>query len=92
MSEGLQKLAVTDCALLAPAMTKTAMGVMTGLLSTAIVNLHRHHGDGLGAKMVAELVQSIGVIMGANIGTTPPLPADFSVRTVSFLSVRSPFR
>ncbi|OPZ31873.1 MAG: Na+/Pi-cotransporter [Bacteroidetes bacterium ADurb.BinA174] len=74
MSEGLQKLAGDRLRTILSAMTKNrVMGVMTGLLITAIIQ-----SSSATTVMVVSfvnagllsLVQSIGVIMGANIGTT----------------------
>ena len=74
MSEGLQKLAGDRLRTILSAMTKNrVMGVLTGLLITAIIQ-----SSSATTVMVVSfvnagllsLVQSIGVIMGANIGTT----------------------
>ena len=74
MSEGLQKLAGNNLRNILSAMTKNrVMGVLTGILITALVQ-----SSSATTVMVVSfvnagllsLVQSIGVIMGANIGTT----------------------
>ena len=74
MSEGLQKLAGNKLRNILTAMTKNrVMGVLTGILITALVQ-----SSSATTVMVVSfvnagllsLIQSIGVIMGANIGTT----------------------
>ncbi len=74
MSEGLQKLAGNKLRDILSAMTKNrVMGVLTGVLITALIQ-----SSSATTVMVVSfvnagllsLVQSIGVIMGANIGTT----------------------
>ncbi len=74
MSEGLQKLAGNKLRSILSAMTKNRlMGVLTGILITALIQ-----SSSATTVMVVSfvnagllsLVQSIGVIMGANIGTT----------------------
>lgn len=74
MSEGLQKLAGDKLRNILSAMTKNrVMGVLTGILITALVQ-----SSSATTVMVVSfvnagllsLIQSIGVIMGANIGTT----------------------
>ncbi len=74
MSEGLQKLAGNKLRNILSAMTKNRiMGVLTGVLITALVQ-----SSSATTVMVVSfvnagllsLIQSIGVIMGANIGTT----------------------
>lgn len=74
MSEGLQKLAGNKLRNILSVMTKNRlMGVLTGILITALVQ-----SSSATTVMVVSfvnagllsLVQSIGVIMGANIGTT----------------------
>jgi phosphate:Na+ symporter len=74
MSEGLQKLAGNRLRSILSAMTRNrVMGVLTGLTITAIIQ-----SSSATTVMVVSfvnagllsLVQSIGVIMGANIGTT----------------------
>ncbi len=74
MSEGLQKLAGDKLRTILSAMTKNrVMGVLTGVLITALIQ-----SSSATTVMVVSfvnagllsLVQSIGVIMGANIGTT----------------------
>lgn len=74
MSEGLQKLAGNKLRTILSAMTKNrVMGVLTGILITALIQ-----SSSATTVMVVSfvnagllsLVQSIGVIMGANIGTT----------------------
>lgn len=74
MSEGLQKLAGNKLRNILSAMTKNRMmGVLTGILITALVQ-----SSSATTVMVVSfvnagllsLIQSIGVIMGANIGTT----------------------
>jgi len=74
MSEGLQKLAGNKLRNILSAMTKNRMmGVLTGIMITALVQ-----SSSATTVMVVSfvnagllsLVQSIGVIMGANIGTT----------------------
>jgi phosphate:Na+ symporter len=74
MSEGLQKLAGNKLRNILSAMTKNRMmGVLTGLLITTLVQ-----SSSATTVMVVSfvnagllsLIQSIGVIMGANIGTT----------------------
>ncbi len=74
MSEGLQKLAGNKLRGILSAMTKNrVMGVLTGVLITALIQ-----SSSATTVMVVSfvnagllsLVQSIGVIMGANIGTT----------------------
>jgi phosphate:Na+ symporter len=74
MSEGLQKLAGNKLRTILSAMTKNRiMGVLTGVLITALIQ-----SSSATTVMVVSfvnagllsLVQSIGVIMGANIGTT----------------------
>lgn len=74
MSEGLQKLAGNKLRNILSAMTKNrVMGVLTGVLITALIQ-----SSSATTVMVVSfvnagllsLVQSIGVIMGANIGTT----------------------
>ncbi|MDD4537326.1 MAG: Na/Pi cotransporter family protein, partial [Petrimonas sp.] len=74
MSEGLQKLAGNKLRTILSAMTKNrVMGVLTGVLITALIQ-----SSSATTVMVVSfvnagllsLVQSIGVIMGANIGTT----------------------
>ncbi len=74
MSEGLQKLAGNKLRNILSAMTKNrVMGVLTGILITALVQ-----SSSATTVMVVSfvnagllsLIQSIGVIMGANIGTT----------------------
>ena len=74
MSEGLQKLAGNKLRNILSAMTKNRiMGVLTGVMITALIQ-----SSSATTVMVVSfvnagllsLVQSIGVIMGANIGTT----------------------
>ena len=74
MSEGLQKMAGNKLRNILSAMTKNrVMGVLTGILITALVQ-----SSSATTVMVVSfvnagllsLIQSIGVIMGANIGTT----------------------
>lgn len=74
MSEGLQKLAGNKLRNILSAMTKNRLtGVLTGILITALVQ-----SSSATTVMVVSfvnagllsLLQSIGVIMGANIGTT----------------------
>lgn len=74
MSEGLQKLAGNKLRSILSAMTRNRVtGVLTGLLVTALIQ-----SSSATTVMVVSfvnagllsLVQSIGVIMGANIGTT----------------------
>ncbi len=74
MSEGLQKLAGNKLRGILSAMTKKRlMGVLTGVLITALIQ-----SSSATTVMVVSfvnagllsLVQSIGVIMGANVGTT----------------------
>jgi phosphate:Na+ symporter len=74
MSEGLQKLAGNKLRNILSAMTKNrVMGILTGLLITTLVQ-----SSSATTVMVVSfvnagllsLIQSIGVIMGANIGTT----------------------
>lgn len=74
MSEGLEKLAGEKLRSILAAMTKNrVMGVLTGILITALIQ-----SSSATTVMVVSfvnaglmsLVQSIGVIMGANIGTT----------------------
>ncbi|ULB33165.1 MULTISPECIES: Na/Pi cotransporter family protein [Proteiniphilum] len=74
MSEGLQKLAGNKLRNVLSAMTKNRlMGVLTGMLITALIQ-----SSSATTVMVVSfvnagllsLIQSIGVIMGANIGTT----------------------
>lgn len=74
MSEGLQKLAGNKMRNILSAMTKNRlMGVLTGVLITALIQ-----SSSATTVMVVSfvnagllsLIQSIGVIMGANIGTT----------------------
>lgn len=74
MSEGLQKLAGDKLRNILSAMTKNRVaGVLTGILITALIQ-----SSSATTVMVVSfvnagllsLVQSIGVIMGANIGTT----------------------
>ena len=74
MSEGLQKLAGDKLRSILSAMTKNrVMGVLTGVMITALIQ-----SSSATTVMVVSfvnagllsLVQSIGVIMGANIGTT----------------------
>ncbi|KUK77022.1 MAG: hypothetical protein XD92_0954, partial [Proteiniphilum acetatigenes] len=74
MSESLQKLAGNKLRNILTAMTKNrVMGVLTGILITALVQ-----SSSATTVMVVSfvnagllsLIQSIGVIMGANIGTT----------------------
>lgn len=74
MSEGLQKLAGDKLRSILSAMTKNRVaGVLTGILITALVQ-----SSSATTVMVVSfvnagllsLIQSIGVIMGANIGTT----------------------
>jgi phosphate:Na+ symporter len=74
MSEGLQKLTGNKLRSILSAMTKNRlMGVLTGVLITALIQ-----SSSATTVMVVSfvnagllsLVQSIGVIMGANIGTT----------------------
>jgi phosphate:Na+ symporter len=74
MSEGLQKLAGEQLRTILTAMTRNRlMGVLTGILITALIQ-----SSSATSVMVVSfvnaglltLVQSIGVIMGANIGTT----------------------
>lgn len=74
MSEGLQKLAGNKLRAILSAMTKNRfMGIITGILITALIQ-----SSSAATVMVVSfvnagllsLVQSIGVIMGANIGTT----------------------
>lgn len=74
MSEGLQKLAGNKMRNILSAMTKNRlMGVFTGVLITALIQ-----SSSATTVMVVSfvnagllsLIQSIGVIMGANIGTT----------------------
>ncbi|MDD3968009.1 MAG: Na/Pi cotransporter family protein [Proteiniphilum sp.] len=74
MSEGLQKMAGNKLRNILSAMTKNRlMGVLTGILITALVQ-----SSSATTVMVVSfvnagllsLIQSIGVIMGANIGTT----------------------
>ncbi|MFA6794486.1 MAG: Na/Pi cotransporter family protein [Proteiniphilum sp.] len=74
MSEGLQKLAGNKLRNVLSAMTKNRiMGVLTGVMITALIQ-----SSSATSVMVVSfvnagllsLIQSIGVIMGANIGTT----------------------
>lgn len=74
MSEGLQKMAGNKLRNILSAMTKNrVMGVLTGILITALIQ-----SSSATTVMVVSfvnagllsLIQSIGVIMGANIGTT----------------------
>ena len=74
MSEGLQKLAGDSLRKILTAMTKNRVtGVLTGMLITALIQ-----SSSATTVMVVSFVnaglltltQSIGVIMGANIGTT----------------------
>ncbi len=74
MSEGLQKFAGNNLRNILSAMTKNRiMGVLTGILITALIQ-----SSSATTVMVVSfvnagllsLVQAIGVIMGANIGTT----------------------
>ncbi|MDD2315331.1 MAG: Na/Pi cotransporter family protein [Proteiniphilum sp.] len=74
MSEGLQKLAGNKLRNVLSAMTKNRiMGVLTGVMITALIQ-----SSSATTVMVVSfvnagllsLIQSIGVIMGANIGTT----------------------
>lgn len=74
MSEGLEKFAGSKLRAVLAAMTKNRfMGVMTGILITAVIQ-----SSSATTVMVVSFVnaglmtlaQSIGVIMGANIGTT----------------------
>src|SRR5690554_3955961 len=74
MSDGLQKLAGNKLRSILSAMTRNRVtGVLTGLLVTALIQ-----SSSATTVMVVSfvnagllsLVQSIGVIMGANIGTT----------------------
>lgn len=74
MSEGLQKVAGDRMRSILSAMTRNRfMGVLTGTLITAIIQ-----SSSASTVMVVSfvnaglmtLVQSIGVIMGANVGTT----------------------
>ncbi len=74
MSEGLQKMAGNKLRSILSAMTKNRiMGVLTGVLITALIQ-----SSSATTVMVVSfvnagllsLIQSIGVIMGANIGTT----------------------
>lgn len=74
MSEGLEKFAGDRLRSILAAMTKNrVMGVLTGILITALI-----HSSSATTVMVVSFVnaglmtlaQSIGVIMGANIGTT----------------------
>ncbi len=74
MSEGLQKLAGNKLRNILSAMTKNRiMGVLTGVMITALIQ-----SSSATTVMVVSfvnagllsLIQSIGVIMGANIGTT----------------------
>lgn len=74
MSEGLQKMAGNKLRNILSAMTKNRlMGVLTGILITALIQ-----SSSATTVMVVSfvnagllsLIQSIGVIMGANIGTT----------------------
>ncbi len=74
MSEGLQKLAGNNLRNILSAMTRNrVMGVLTGVLITALIQ----SSSGTTVMVVSfvnagllSLLQSIGVIMGANIGTT----------------------
>ena len=74
MSEGLQKVAGEQLRSILAAMTKNrVMGVFTGILITALIQ-----SSSAASVMVVSFVnaglltlaQSIGVIMGANVGTT----------------------
>ena len=74
MSEGLQKLAGEQLRTILAAMTRNrVMGVFTGILVTALIQ-----SSSAASVMVVSFVnaglltlaQSIGVIMGANVGTT----------------------
>ena len=74
MSEGLQKMAGEQLRTILAAMTRNrVMGVLTGILITALIQ-----SSSAASVMVVSFVnaglltlaQSIGVIMGANIGTT----------------------
>ncbi len=74
MSEGLQKMAGEQLRNILTAMTRNrVMGVLTGILITALIQ-----SSSAASVMVVSFVnaglltlaQSIGVIMGANIGTT----------------------
>lgn len=74
MSEGLQKIAGEQLRNILAAMTKNrVMGVFTGILITALIQ-----SSSAASVMVVSFVnagllslaQSIGVIMGANVGTT----------------------
>ena len=74
MSEGLQKMAGEQLRSILSIMTKNrVMGVLTGILVTALIQ-----SSSAASVMVVSFVnaglltlaQSIGVIMGANIGTT----------------------
>ena len=74
MSEGLQKIAGEQLRNILTAMTRNrVMGVLTGILITALIQ-----SSSAASVMVVSFVnaglltlaQSIGVIMGANIGTT----------------------
>ena len=74
MSEGLQKMAGEQLRSVLAIMTKNrVMGVLTGVLITALIQ-----SSSAASVMVVSFVnaglltlsQSIGVIMGANIGTT----------------------
>lgn len=74
MSEGLQKMAGEQLRNILAVMTKNrVMGVLTGILITALIQ-----SSSAASVMVVSFVnaglltlsQSIGVIMGANIGTT----------------------
>ena len=66
MSEGLQKFAGDSLRRILTAMTTNRVtGVLTGVLITALIQ-----SSSATTVMVLTLTQSIGVIMGANIGTT----------------------
>ena len=74
MSEGLQKLTGNKLRNILSAMTKNRMmGVLTGLMITALIQSSTATTVMVVSFVNAgllSLVQSIGVIMGANIGTT----------------------
>ncbi len=74
MSDGLQKLAGNKLRGILASMTKNrAMGVLTGIVITALIQSSSATTvmvvSFVNAGLIS-LVQSIGVIMGANIGTT----------------------
>ena len=74
MSEGLQKVAGDRLRNILAAMTKNrVMGVLTGIIITAVIQSSSATTEMVVSFVNAGLMtlaQSIGVIMGANVGTT----------------------